>query len=145
VNATEIDSILRDFRDLVARAATTAELDELRRNHLAKKSPIRAAMSGLRDVPAEQRAKQARYNELKGLITEGERATSSTIASSNGIIIFVLVGAQSKDAVVLRLVGLLDETRHVQSVVSRGGGALLHREVRPISILILILTIKSIH
>jgi len=36
------------------------------------------------DVPAEQRAKQARYNELKGLITEGERATSSTIASSNG-------------------------------------------------------------
>lgn len=59
MNATEIDSILRDFRDLVARAATTAELDELRRNHLAKKSPIRAAMSGLRDVPAEQRPQVA--------------------------------------------------------------------------------------
>jgi phenylalanyl-tRNA synthetase alpha chain len=79
VSTTQIDTILRDFREMVARATTTAELEEVRRAHLSKKSPVRAAMAGLRDVPAEDRPRVAAA--LNDGVATMEAELSAAIAS----------------------------------------------------------------
>ncbi len=76
MNSTEIHSILQDFRDLVAAAATTAELEEVRRRHLSKKSPVRQAMAGLRDVPADLRPQVAAQLNDAVAVMEAELAAA---------------------------------------------------------------------
>jgi phenylalanyl-tRNA synthetase alpha chain len=49
------EAILAAFRAELSTVDTPAGLDDLKRRHTGKKSPVKAALKGLRDVPAEER------------------------------------------------------------------------------------------
>lgn len=55
----EPSELLRAFRAALDGASTSEALDEVRRLHLGKKSPLRVAMAGLREVLPEDRARVA--------------------------------------------------------------------------------------
>lgn len=55
----DVDAMLDAFREALAAAATPRDLEEVRRLHTGKKSPIKAALKGLRDVPSEERPRVA--------------------------------------------------------------------------------------
>lgn len=49
------EAILAGFRAELATVSSPAELDDLKRRHTGKKSPVKAALKGLRNVSAEER------------------------------------------------------------------------------------------
>ena len=52
----DVDALLRAFRDDLDAAASPDALEQVRRAHTGKKSPIKLAFRELRDVPPEERA-----------------------------------------------------------------------------------------
>ncbi len=55
----DVDALLDAFRRELAAAQSPQAVDEVRRQHTGKKSPIKAALKGLRDVAPEDRPKVA--------------------------------------------------------------------------------------
>lgn len=55
MSAPDIEAILTAFRSDLAAADSPAALDELRRKHTGKKSPVKLALKGLRHVAPEDR------------------------------------------------------------------------------------------
>ncbi len=51
----DVDALVEAFRADLAAAADAAALDEVRRAHTGKKSPLKLALRGLRDVPPDER------------------------------------------------------------------------------------------
>lgn len=69
MSAPDVQAILAAFREELVTAETPAALDELRRRHTGKKSPMKALLKGLRTVPAEERpAVAATINEAAASI-----------------------------------------------------------------------------
>lgn len=80
------ESLLANFRAALAVATTSDQLEDVRRLHLAKRSPLREAMSRLRDAPADDRpavagalngiaeAMESELGDAMRIIAEGELA-----------------------------------------------------------------------
>ena len=51
----DVDALLAAFRADLSRASDPAAIDEIRRTHTGKKSPLKESLRGLREVPAEER------------------------------------------------------------------------------------------
>lgn len=81
--APDIDAIVATFRQDLARVGDPDGLDALRRAHTGKQSPLKQALGGLKDVPADERPKVAqRIHEAQAAI-EGElSATEARIRSA---------------------------------------------------------------
>jgi phenylalanyl-tRNA synthetase alpha chain len=79
VNADELSLHLGEFRAAVAAADSTVALDEVRRNFLTKKSPVRLAMGGLRDLPPDRRAEVAAA--LNGAVATMEAELVAAVAA----------------------------------------------------------------
>src|SRR5262245_28909674 len=56
----DVNAILRAFRADLEAATDPATVDEVRRAHAGKKSPLKEALRGLREVPADERAAVAK-------------------------------------------------------------------------------------
>ena len=75
-------ALLEAFRADLAAAADPASLDEIRRTHTGKKSPIKAAFKGLRDLdPSERGAAAAALNAAQATIETELKAATETIAT----------------------------------------------------------------
>lgn len=70
------EPLLASFRAALGAAATPDALDEVRRQHLTKKSPLREAMSRLREVPAEERPAVAAALNAAAATMEAEFAAA---------------------------------------------------------------------
>lgn len=81
----EPDILLSQFREAVARATTPAALDEVRRVHLGKKSPLKEAMAGLRSVAPEARAQVAAALNAAADTMEAELAAAALAAERRAL------------------------------------------------------------
>lgn len=80
MGAPEVQVLLRDFEAELASISTVEQLEELKRRHLGKQSPIKAALKDLRDVPADQRpAVAAEVNAARQQIEAQLEAAGNTI------------------------------------------------------------------
>ena len=51
----DVEALLAAFRADIAAATTPEAVDEVRRKHAGKKSPLKESLRSLKDVPAEER------------------------------------------------------------------------------------------
>lgn len=78
--APDPSALLQGFRDELAGVDDPAALDELKRRHLGKKSPVKAALKGLRDVdPSERPAVAASINGVRAQIEQELEQAASRI------------------------------------------------------------------
>ena len=79
-----VDALLQQFRTDLDAAADPAAVEEVRRTHTGKKSPIKAAFKELRNVAPEERSTvAAALNSANETITaELEQATKSIEAKA---------------------------------------------------------------
>ena len=62
----DLQALSEAFREHLGRATTVDELEEVRRAHIGRKSPLKACLKTLRDVPPEERPGVAkRINDLQ--------------------------------------------------------------------------------
>ena len=77
-----VDELLLNFRNDLAAAQEPAAVDEVRRLHTGKKSPIKAAFKELRNVPAEDRSTvAAALNAAQATIAEELESAVRDIAA----------------------------------------------------------------
>lgn len=69
-------ALLRQFRDALGEATTLDDLESVRVAHTGRKSPLKAALKGLRDVPAEERRAVAQALNQASATVEAELAAA---------------------------------------------------------------------
>ncbi|MEZ4319565.1 MAG: phenylalanine--tRNA ligase subunit alpha [Myxococcota bacterium] len=80
MSTPDVQSILDAFRAELREASTPAQLDELKRRHTGKSSPVKLLMKGLRDVdPADRPAIAASFNECAKTIEAELQSAASAI------------------------------------------------------------------
>lgn len=80
MSSLDIAATLEAFRAALAAAKTPAEVEAVRRQHAGKKSPLKAALKKLRDIPPDQRrAVAAQINEARATVEAEIDAAAKTI------------------------------------------------------------------
>lgn len=79
----DLDALLAAFRADLAEAADAAALDAVRRQHTGKKSPLKEALRGLRDLAADQRSVVAqRINDAQTQVEQEIEAAAARITEA---------------------------------------------------------------
>jgi phenylalanyl-tRNA synthetase alpha chain len=80
MSTPDVKAILDAFRAELSAVASPEALDALRRAHTGKSSPLKAALKGLKDVPADERpAVAARIHEAQTALEAELEAAAATI------------------------------------------------------------------
>jgi phenylalanyl-tRNA synthetase alpha chain len=78
----DVDALLNAFRSDLAEASSPQELEEVKRQHSGRKSPVKLALRGLRNVPDEERPRVAQaINHARATIEQELEAARVRIAS----------------------------------------------------------------
>ncbi|MCO4745602.1 MAG: phenylalanine--tRNA ligase subunit alpha [Proteobacteria bacterium] len=78
----DVDAILSAFDAALAEASTPDDVQEVRRLHTGKKSAVKAALKGLRDVPPDERPQVAQAINEARRVMEERVATALTEAQA---------------------------------------------------------------
>jgi phenylalanyl-tRNA synthetase alpha chain len=73
----DVDAILADFRADLAAASDPAAIEEVRRAHTGKKSALKEALRGLREVPEAERPQVAKAINEAQQVVEAELAAAA--------------------------------------------------------------------
>lgn len=82
MSAPDVEAILGAFRGALAAATTPDAVEAVRREHTGKKSAIKLALRGLRDVPAEERPAVAQAINTAAQQIEAEVADAAARAQA---------------------------------------------------------------
>lgn len=81
----DVEALLAAFRADLATASDPAAIDDVRRKHAGKKSPLKESLRALRDVPAEERPLVAKaVNEAQAVI-EQELDAAAAISEARAL------------------------------------------------------------